>query len=94
LRKLQAAATANLALRRLKGESIAEIAKDIVMVSEGMRKLRATRMNEDTLLLLIQNAISSGQHTKYKPVSLKTIKAVIDGIDALESKHLKSKGKK
>jgi len=89
--KLKEAATAEVALRRLKGESIAEIADEIVMISDGIRKLRSTRLNEDTLLLLIQSSVGKSRITRSKFLSVKTIKAVIDGIANLETKHLKPK---
>lgn len=91
---IKKAAIASLALRRLNGESIESIASEIVHISYAMRVLRSTRLNEDTLLLLIQNAIGANQATKYKAVPMKTIKAVLDAVAALEEKHLKPKEKK
>ena len=92
--RLKEHATAHLAHRRLSGESLEEIADEIVMISNAIRKLRATRLTEDTLLLLMQNAIGQNQKTKWRPVPIKTIKSVLDGIDNLQEKHLKPKEKK
>ncbi len=85
---------ANLALRRLRGESLDKIADEIVMISDAVKKMMSSQLNEDTLLLLIQNAIGANQSTKYRPVPMKTIKAVIGGMMALQDTHLKSKEQK
>jgi hypothetical protein len=82
---------ANLAIHRLRGESLDVIADEIVMISDAVRKMMSTRLNEDTLLLLIQNAVGQNSSTRYKKLPLKTIKVVIEGMMALQSTHLKEK---
>lgn len=69
-----------------------QLTDEIVAISAAMKKLRATRLTDDTLYLLIQNAIGQNSSTRYKKVPLKTIKIVIEGIEALESTCLKKKG--
>jgi hypothetical protein len=46
-------------VRRLRGESLDKIADEIVMVSNAVTKMRKTRLSEDTLMLLIQDAVGS-----------------------------------
>jgi hypothetical protein len=93
-RKLKETAVAELAVRRLRGESLDKLADELVMISDAVKKLRNSRITENTLLLLIQDAIGSGQHTKYRQVPLKVIKAILDGMDQLATKHLKPREKK
>lgn len=61
------------------------IAQSIADIADGMRKLRAGRLNDRALVLLIQQA-SVG-----KP-SLATIQAVLDGIENLERTYLRKRG--
>lgn len=82
---------ANLAVRRLRGESLDKIADEIVMISDAVRTMMSSRLSEDTLLLLIQNAVGQNASTRYKKLPLKTIKVVIEGMMALQSTHLKEK---
>jgi hypothetical protein len=76
-------ATAALAAKRLRGEPLDKIADEIVMISNAVRKIRATGLTERTMLLLIQDAIGG------RSVSTKTIKAVLDGIIGLSEHHLR-----
>lgn len=87
--KLKENAIAELAARRLRGESLDKIADEIVLISDAITKLRKTKLTEDTMLLLIQDAIGTSAQTKYKPVGIKVIKAVLDGIENLKTKHLR-----
>jgi hypothetical protein len=82
---------AELAARRLRGESLDKLADEIVMISNAVRKLKQSRLSEDTLYLLVQNAIGQSAATKYKLIPIKTIKAVVEGFDQLAEKHLKPK---
>lgn len=68
------------------------LAQEIVALSAGIKKLRAGRLNDRALHLLIQNAAPSiaGRY-KTAPLSLKTINAVLEGIEGLEAAYLKKK---
>lgn len=64
------------------------IAADIQAISQGIKKLRQGPLNDNALYLLIQHAAPTvGQ----RPVSKQQIKAVLAGIEALESEYLKKK---
>lgn len=66
------------------------LAESIVAISEGIRKLRQGRLNDRALFLLIQAAAPNvGGKYSHLPISIKEIKAVFEGIDALESMFLK-----
>ena len=62
------------------------IASSIVAISEGIKKLRAGRLNDRALHLLIQ-------HAAPRKISLEDIRSVMAGLDNLASYHLKSKTK-
>jgi len=64
------------------------MAAEIVAISQGIKKLRAGRLNDRALFLLVQAATPS---IKFKPISLKTVKAVFEGIENLEGTFLKKK---
>lgn len=86
-------ATANLTVRRMKGETIAEIADEIVAISAAIKRLMATRLTDATLLLLIQDAMPRvRKNTKKMPTA--EIQRVLQGIYDLELMHLKPKEKK
>lgn len=87
--QVKGAVVAALAAKRLRGESLDVIADEIVMVSDAIKKMRTSRLTEDTMLLLIQNAIGQSGATRYRKISLKAIKAVVEGIEGLAAKHLK-----
>lgn len=86
--------TAQLALKRLRGETLTEIADEIMFISDAVRKMMTTRLTENALLVLIQNAIGQNDRTKYQKIPLKTIKVVIEGMIALQDVHIKPKEKK
>lgn len=86
--------TAQLALKRLRGETLTEIADEIMFISDAVRKMMTTRLTENALLVLIQNAIGQNDRTKYRKIPLKTIKVVIEGMMALQDVHIKPKEKK
>lgn len=60
------------------------LAESIVAIADGVKKLRASRLNDKALYLLIQHA-SDGK----PPVA--TIRAVMDGMASLEGVYLKRK---
>lgn len=86
--------TAQLALKRLRGETLTEIADEIMFISDAVRKMMTTSLTENALLVLIQNAIGQNDRTKYRKIPLKTIKVVIEGMMALQDVHIKPKEKK
>lgn len=92
---LKEATVATLTARRLKGESLDVIADEIVAISIAMNRLRSTRLTDDALFLLIQNAAPTvGSKYKKRSMSVTQIKAVFDGIEAMKQKYLRpSKGK-
>ena len=61
------------------------IATHIIAIAEGIERLRAGRLTDRALFLLIQAAAPNYR----KPLSLKEIKSVFDGIDNLKSAFLK-----
>lgn len=61
------------------------IATHIVAIAEGITRLRSGRLTDRALFLLIQAAAPNYR----KPLSLKEIKSVFDGIDALKSEFIK-----
>lgn len=58
------------------------IAHCILVIAEGVRKLRSGRLNDRALHLLIQ-------HAAPESVSIRDIKAVFAGIEALEATYLR-----
>lgn len=86
---LKQAAVTNLSLRRLRGESLDVIANEIVLLSTAVKKLMAqSRLTDETLLLLIQNAIPAERRNS-KKMSFKEIRAVLDGLEAMQTKYIK-----
>lgn len=73
-----------LAVKQPEGEEIATevIADAIVAISDGMKRLRSGRLNDRALVLLIQHA--TGQS-----VSIRDIKAVLDGIEQLKASYIR-----
>lgn len=70
------------------------LADSIVAISQGIKKLRSTRLKDNTLYLLIQHAAPSiGKYNSRKP-SITEIRAVFDGIESLQKAHLKPEAKK
>lgn len=67
------------------------LAESIKAISEGVRKLRAGPLNDKALLLLIHHASPGGYRTP-RP-SMHDIRAVLDGMDALEATYLKKRPK-
>lgn len=72
------------------------IADSIVAISEGIKKLRAGRLNDKALILLIVNSAPGygGKYTQKKHVSAWQVKAVLDGLEGLEREYLKPRAKK
>lgn len=64
------------------------LADAIVAISQGMKKLRGGRLNDNALFLLIQHAAPNIVRG-YGQIPLKTIKAVFEGIASLEATYLR-----
>jgi len=63
----------------------AEVLADaIVAISQGVRKLRAGRLNDRALVLLIQHAAPS-------PINQRDVKSVLGAIDDLERQYIRKK---
>lgn len=58
------------------------LAKSVVAISDGVSKLRRSGLTDDVVLLLIQHAAPAKAG---RLVPLKTIKAVLDGMESLKS---------
>lgn len=70
------------------------LATSIVAISDGIRKLRAGRLNDRALLLLIQDAAPSiGGRSGYGKISIKEIKAVLEGMESLEAAFVRKTSK-
>lgn len=68
------------------------LADAIIAISDGIKKLRSGRLKERALLLLIQDAAPSPMRGAYrtgKPIPIKTIKAVLEGLDSLRTQFVK-----
>lgn len=60
------------------------MAEAIIAISMGIKKLRSTRLNDKALHLLIQHATPL-----YPKITIREIKAVLEGIQDLERMYLK-----
>lgn len=58
------------------------MASAIVSISQGIKKLRSGRLKDRALYLLIQHAAPG-------TISIKTIKAVIEGLESLQKNYVK-----
>lgn len=66
------------------------IADAIVAISEGMQRLRRSRLKDNALFLLIQHAAPYVQHSgRYSKPTITEIKAVIAGIEGLKKECVK-----
>lgn len=63
------------------------IADSIKGISEGIKKLRSTKLNDKGLFILIHHACGS-TYANPRP-SVKTIMTVLEGIESLERTYLK-----
>lgn len=68
------------------------LADAIVAIAAGVKKLRSGRLQDRTLYMLIADAAQPyGKGYSRKTVSQKDVRAVIEGIAALETTHLKKR---
>lgn len=66
------------------------LAAGILAISEGVKKLRAGRLNDNALVLLITHAAPGvGRGYAKKKISAKEVRAVLEGIEQLEATYLK-----
>lgn len=66
------------------------LASAIVSMAQGVRALRRGRLNDRALFMLIADAapLIKG-HRPHRPVGIRDVKAVLEGIDALEKTFLR-----
>jgi len=67
------------------------LAREIQAISDGIKRLRAGRLNDRALILLIQHAAPS---VKYKPVTIAVVRSVLRGIETLAAEYLKREEQK
>lgn len=70
------------------------LASEIQKISDGVKALRKGKLTDDTLVLLIQHAapnVRAGgrRFNTPGPVSARSIRAVLDGLESLAAAHLK-----
>lgn len=77
------------------GITTAVMASEIQSIGKAVRRLRAGKINEDALVLLIQHAAPTvrrpGSGYGKAAVTIKAIRAVLDGMENLEKAWLKKK---
>lgn len=70
------------------------MAQSIKAISEGVKKLKSTRLNDKALYLLIQHAAPNvGGRFGDAKIGMTEIKGVIEGIENLEATFLKKESK-
>lgn len=67
------------------------IAESIEIISNGIKELRNSPLNDKALYLLIQHAAPTGRYNQR--IGISDIRAVIEGIESLEGTYLKKKPK-
>ena len=68
------------------------LAESITAISQGVKKLLAGPLTEDTIILLITNATpGTGPRYNRKTISATAVRAVLRGMESLESQYLKPK---
>jgi hypothetical protein len=68
------------------------MASIIVAISEGVKALRRTRLTDKALYMLIAHAapkLSPGKYGTKVPPTVRQVRAVLEGIEALEREYLK-----
>lgn len=79
--------------QRMEAEVAVEImAEAIIAISQGIKRLRAGKLNDKALYLLIQHAApTQGAASQRIPIS--TIRDVIEGLDSLEQTYIRKPGR-
>lgn len=73
-------------------ETVEVMEKSIVAISEGIKKLRSTRLNDKALFMLIAHASPSyGRSYPKTKICIRDVQSVIEGIESLERVYLKKK---
>lgn len=67
------------------------LAEAIVTISEGVKRLQATRIADRTLYMLIADAAPVFGGIPKQRVGIREVKAVLEGIASLEAQHLKKR---
>lgn len=70
--------------KRKEKEPLAEFKQQIESIQEGVRLIRESGISEDALYHLIQRASPTYGTRPARKVSIKMIRAVMDGMDALK----------
>ena len=70
--------------KRKENEPLAEFKQQIESVQEGVRLIRESGISDEALFLLIQRASPSYGVRPARKVSIRMIRAVIEGMDALK----------
>lgn len=65
------------------------LAQSILSISEGIKKLRSTKLNDKALFLLIQNNTFIKKGYASSKCSMVDVKAVIESIETLATAYLK-----
>ncbi len=67
------------------------LAREISAIAAGIKRLRAGRLNERAIVLLIQHASPSVGYgyKKQKPISATIVRAVLEGMESLEATYLR-----
>lgn len=75
---------AKISARQLENEPATEaIADSVIAISAAIKKLRAGRLNDRAIIVLLQGADNS--------LSVRSIKAVFDGLQDLEKNYIRKK---
>lgn len=82
----------NLTVAQVEGAEVATevLAQSIVAISDGIKRLRAGKLNDKALTILIQQAAPT-QGLNGSRIPLSTIKDVLDGMASLEATYIRSK---
>ena len=68
-------------LRQIMSIDISHLEKQVANINKAVQDLRETGIREEVIFLLIQK---SAGNVKFKPVPIKLVKAVVEGIESLE----------
>ncbi len=74
-------------VKLVQDESVEILASSVKAIAEGVKKLRAGKLNDKAIVLLIENAMATPRPGK------KTIQRVLDAMGNLEATYLKPGGR-
>lgn len=76
----------------LKPVPVEVLAESVRAISDGVKKLRASNLNDKALVLLIQHASPAVIYGyKRNPITAQQVRAVLEGMESLEREYLKPK---